>query len=51
MAGYKRPLSQGELRQIRREKKRVLFWIALVICIAIAGVVGLIYLLNELPKQ
>ena len=49
VAGYQRPLSRGELRQIRRERRRVVFWTALVILLAIAGVVGLIYLLNVFP--
>ena len=49
VAGYRRPLSQNELRQIRREKRRVFFWCALVIMFATAGVAGLIYLLYKSP--
>jgi hypothetical protein len=43
--GYKRPLSRGELRRMRRERRRIITWSALVVFLALAGVAGLIYLI------
>ena len=45
MAGYKRALSRGELRQIRRTKLRTIAWCAAAIIVTIAAVTGLIYML------
>jgi hypothetical protein len=47
MAGYKRPFSRGELRQMARARRRTVFWCAVVIFFAVAGVAGLIYLMNQ----
>jgi len=45
MAGYRRPFSRGELRQIRQQKMRVIFFCALGTLIALGAVSGMIYLL------
>jgi hypothetical protein len=51
MAGYSRPLSQSELRQIRRARWRIIFWCAAVVFFAVAGVAGLIFLINQQHPQ
>jgi len=47
MAGYKRPFSRSELRQMARTKRRTFFWCAVAVFFAVAGVAGLIYLMNQ----
>ena len=47
MASYKRPPSRSEVRQMRREKKRIIFFSALVILTALGALVGLLYVLNR----
>jgi hypothetical protein len=47
MAGYSRPPSQSELRQIRWARWRIIFWCAVVVFFALAGVAGLIFLIYE----
>ena len=45
MAGYKRPPSRSEVRQMQRARGRIVFWCAAVVFFTVAGVAGLIYLL------
>ena len=47
MAGYKRPFSKHELRQMRRKKQREIFWSALFIVLGVAAVAGVIYLIYQ----
>jgi hypothetical protein len=47
MAGYKRALSRSEVRQIRRARRRIVLWCAAAVFFALAGVVGLIYLMYQ----
>ena len=45
MAGYSRPLSKGELRFIKRQKRRIIIWCGVVLCFVLAAMVGVLYLL------
>ena len=45
MAGYSRPFSKGELRYIRHKKMRTITWCGVVVCLALAALVGLLYLM------
>jgi hypothetical protein len=45
VAGYRRPLSRGELQQIRRQKMRLGFFCGLGIVFGLAAVSGVIYLM------
>jgi hypothetical protein len=47
MAGYSRPFSRSELRQIRRAKWRIISWCAVVVLFVLAGVAGLIFLIYK----
>jgi len=47
MAGYSRPLSRNELRQIRRQKQRIFFWSAAAVCFVLTALVGLLYLMHN----
>lgn len=45
VAGYRRPPSRGELRQMRRQKMRVGFICGLAIIFGVGAVSGVIYLM------
>jgi hypothetical protein len=47
MAGYSRPWSKGELRYMRRQKMRTITWCGVVVCFALAAMVGVLYLLSS----
>jgi hypothetical protein len=47
MAGYRRPPSRTESRQIRRQRRRIFFGSALVVSFALAVFVGLLYLIHH----
>ncbi|GEM_PF-1900119 len=49
MAGYRRPLSRSELRQIRRQKGRIIIWCGVAVFLALISVVGLVCLMYEMP--
>jgi hypothetical protein len=48
MAGYRRPLSNSEVRQIRRQKGRIFFFSALAVLLALLAMAGLICALHYL---
>ncbi len=45
MAGYNRPLSRGELRRLKRKRRRTILWYGVGISVILAAVVGLLYVL------
>ena len=45
MAGYSRPLSRSELRQIKKKKLSTFGWCAAGVVIAMAAIAGLLYAL------
>lgn len=48
MAGYKRPLSRGELRYIYRQRMRAVVWSALLVLFALAFVIAILYGLHTI---
>lgn len=46
-AGYRRPFSAGELRQIRRQKRREVVACGVAVTVVLSGMVGLLYVIYE----
>ena len=51
MAGYKRPLSKNELRQIRRQRWRIISVCAFVVILALVAVSGIIYVMYSVKPH
>jgi len=45
MASYKRPFSKSELRQIRRQKRRIFVWCAVALFLCLAALSGMLYIM------
>ncbi len=44
---YRRPLSESELRQIRRQKRREVVFCGVAVSVVLTGMVGLLYAIYE----
>jgi len=51
MASYRRPLSKNELRQIRRQKTRIVAWCGVAVCCTLAAITGLLYLMYKMKPH
>ncbi len=44
---YRRPLSEGELRDIRRQKRRAVMFCGVAVSVVLTGMIGLLKALYE----
>ncbi len=47
MAGYSRPLSKGELRFIKMQRRRIIVWCGVVVVLVLTALIGVLWLMSN----